>query len=276
MLDVSIVIVNYNARGLLRQCLKSIFDNLTLPRDKATVVVIDNNSNDDSVAMVREQFPEARLIPLEHNGGYAKAVNFGIRSVESRYYLILNMDTTLVQPRTIERMVEFMDTHPKVGLAGPKLINPNGTTQASSCMFPKFVYPLYRRTFLGSFSFAKKAISRYLMLDWDHNETRAVDWVIGTGMIVRHEALQHVGLMDERFFMYFEDVDWCRRFWESDWHVMYIHLIEVVHYHGRGSAKQHGLISIMLNRQTRVHIISWLKYVWKYLGKQQIHGKTAT
>lgn len=274
MLDVSIVIVNYNARGLLRQCLRSIFENLTLPDEKATVVVIDNNSSDDSVAMVREQFPRARLIPLEHNGGYAKAVNHGIRSVESRYYLILNMDTTLVQPRTIERMVEFMDAHTKVGLAGPKLINPNGSTQASSCTFPKFAYPLYRRTFLGSLGFAKKAISQYLMLNWDHNETRPVDWVIGTGMIVRHEALQHIGLMDERFFMYFEDVDWCRRFWQAGWQIKYIHTIEVVHYHGRESAKQHGMISVMLNKQTRIHVVSWFKYVIKYLGRENPHVKT--
>ncbi len=267
MNDLSIIIVNYNARGLLRQCLRSLFNSLAGATIKWSITVVDNNSHDDSTAMVREQFPEVRLIPLEYNGGYAKGVNVGIKSTECRYYLILNMDTTIVQPRALERMVEFMDAHPAVGLAGPKLINADGTTQASCCRFPKFLYPVYRRTFFGKLPFAKRAIRDFLMLDWNHNETIPVDWVIGTGMIVRHDALEHVGLMDERFFMYYEDVDWCRRFWEHDWKVMYISDTEIVHYHGRGSAKQSGVISVILNRQTRIHITSWFKYVIKYAGK---------
>lgn len=272
MLDLSIVIVNYNARGLLRQCLKSLFKNLDGTHISYKVIVVDNNSHDDSIAMVREQYPQVRLIPLEENRGYAKGVNVGIKSIECRYYLILNMDTTIVQSRAIERMVEYMDANGKVGLAGPKLINPDSTTQASSCLFPKFMYPLYRRTFLGRLPFARSAISSYLMLDWDHNETQSVDWVIGTGMIVRNDALQHVGLMDERFFMYFEDVDWCRRFWLHGWHVSYIADIEIVHYHSRESAKQSGMISVLLNRQTRIHITSWFKYIMKYLGKDVPHA----
>ena len=129
--------------------------------------------------MVREEFPQVRLIPLENNLGYAKGANIGIKSIECRYYLILNMDTTIVQEHAIERMINFMDNNRSVGLAGPKLINPNGTTQASVCTFPKLIYPLYRRTFLGKLPLAKKSIHKYLMLDWNHNDTRKVDWVLG-------------------------------------------------------------------------------------------------
>lgn len=272
MHDLSIIIVNYNARGLLRQCLRSLFTNLQDTRISYTVTVVDNNSTDGSTAMVREQFSTARLIPLESNGGYAKGVNIGVKSLESRYYLILNMDTTIVQSRALERMVIYMDQHADVGLAGPKLINPDGTTQASCCSFPKFLYPIYRRTFIGRLPFAKKAIREYLKLDWNHDETTAVDWVIGTGMIVRHDALQHVGLMDERFFMYYEDVDWCRRFWEHGWKVHYIHDIEIVHYHGRESAKKSGMISLLLSASTRTHVTSWIKYVIKYFGRGHPHG----
>ncbi|MDD5039842.1 MAG: glycosyltransferase family 2 protein [Patescibacteria group bacterium] len=271
MIDLSIVIVNYNARGLLRQCLKSIISSLRSSNLHYSVIVVDNNSADGSIDMVRETYPEARLVPLKTNDGYAAAVNIGITSIESRYYLVLNMDTTIVQPNALQRMVEFMDAHPRVGLAGPKLINPNGTTQVSSCTFPKLLYPLYRRTMLGKLPNAKKAIREYLMLDWDHADSRPVDWVIGTGMIIRDDAIKQVGLMDERFFMYFEDVDWCRRFWENDWSVFYIASIEIVHYYSRDSAKRHGIIS-MIGRQTRVHIMSWLKYVIKYIGRETPHA----
>lgn len=108
------------------------------------------------------------------------------------------------------------------------------------------------------------------MLDWDHHETRPVPWVIGTGMILRGKALKQVGLMDERFFMYFEDVDLCRRFWENDWEVYYLAHIEIVHYYGRDSAKHTGFISIF-NKLTRIHVISWLKYFIKYLGHKKIN-----
>jgi len=272
MLDLSIVIINYNSRGLLRQCLRSIFSNLKQSQLQYKVVVVDNNSQDSSVDMVREGFPAVRIIPLEKNLGYAKAVNIGIKSIEGRYYLILNMDTTIVQKKAFEHMVEFMDQHPSAGLAGPKLINPNGTTQISCCQFPKFFYPLYRRTLLNKLPIAKKAIRDYLMLDWDHKNSRPIDWVIGTGMIVRHKAIKQVGLMDERFFMYFEDVDWCRRFWINNWKIYYISDIEIVHYYSRDSAKQMGIISLF-NKQTRVHITSWIKYFIKYLGHEKPNAK---
>ena len=273
MLDLSIVIVNYNARGLLRQCLKSIQSNLQESQLSHKIIVVDNNSKDSSIEMVREVFPGVRLIPLEKNLGYARAVNIGIKSIECRYYLVLNMDTTIVQENAFDRMVSFMDAHAYVGLAGPKLINPNGSTQASTCTFPKLLYPLYRRTIFRKFPAAKKAIREFLMLDWDHNTSMRVEWVIGTGMIVRNEALKQVGLMDERFFMYFEDVDWCRRFWENNWYVYYIADIEIVHYYSRDSAKKMGIISV-LSKQTRVHITSWLKYVIKYLGKERPNVNT--
>ncbi len=277
MLDLSIVIVNYNARGLLRQCLKSLFANLQHSSQlHYKIVVVDNFSKDGSVDLVRGEFPSVRLIPLEKNLGYAKAVNIGIKSIEGEYYLILNMDTTIVQDGALEKLVGYMNRHTDIGLAGPKLINPNGSTQASCCTFPKFLYPLYRRTFLRRMPFAKKAMTKFLMLDWDHQTTRDVDWVIGTGMIVRNTAIKQVGLMDERFFMYFEDVDWCRRFWNNNWKVRYIADIEIVHYYSRDSAKKLGIISI-LNKQTRVHISSWLKYIVKYIGQKNKHiknGKT--
>lgn len=271
MLDISIVMVNYNARGLLRQCLRSLFNNLQGTSLQYKMVVVDNNSHDGSIDMVREEFPSVRLIPLEENGGYAKGVNVGIKSIEARYFLVVNMDTTIVQPRALDRMVEYMDAHPSIGLAGPKLINPNGSTQVSCCLFPKFLFPLYRRTFFRLFKFARIAIRDYLMLDWDHNSIKAIDWVMGTGMIVRNEAIKQVGLMDERFFMYFEDVDWCRRFWESKWSVYYLADIEIVHYHSRDSAKSMGFLSLT-NRSTRVHVYSWFKYFFKYLGRKPVHA----
>lgn len=272
MLDLSVIIVNYNSHGLLKRCLKSLLAQLGESSLRYKIIVVDNHSRDGSVDMVREVFPSVRLIPLSKNVGYARGVNIGIQSIECRYYLILNADTTIVQKHALDRMVSFMDQHPACGVAGPKLINPDGSVQISCLHFPKFWYPLFRRTFIGLLPSAKKAMREYLMVDWDHNQTRPVDWVIGTGMIVRNEALQQVGLMDERFFMYFEDVDWCRRFWNNDWWVYYIADVHIVHYYSRESAKRMGFLSV-LNRQTRVHITSWLKYIFKYLGKKSVHAK---
>jgi len=263
MIDLSVVIVNYNNRGLLRQCLRSLIKNLQNNKLKYKIVVVDNKSSDNSVDMVREEFPMVRLILSEKNLGYAKGVNIGLRSIEGRYYLILNMDTTIVQKDAISNMVDFMDSHPSIGLAGPKLINPNGSIQVSCCRFPKLMYPIFRRTFFRHLYFSKKLLSEYLMLDWKHDSSQPVDWVIGTGMIIRNEAIKQVGLMDERFFMYFEDVDWCRRFWENNWQVYYISSVQIVHYYSRDSAKKMGVVSLF-NRQTRIHIISWFKYFLKY------------
>jgi GT2 family glycosyltransferase len=156
-----------------------------------------------------------------------------------------------------------------VAVAGPKIISPNGELQESCREFitPKVIF--YRRTWLGRFGFAQDAVQENLMLKWDHETVRDVDWIMGSSMLVRKKAIDEIGSMDERFFMYMEDMDWCRRFWEKGWKVCYVPQSEMVHYYQRMSGRQNGIYILAGNKLARIHLVSGIKYFWKYLWKQR-------
>ncbi len=261
--DLSIIIVNYKEPGFLRQCLKGI--GLSQPKLTYEIIVVDSASGDHSVAMVREHFPTVNLLPQTRNRGFAVGVNLALRVARGRYTLILNPDMA-VFAGTLESLVTYLDTHPDEGAVAPKLLNPDGTIQMSCLLFPTPFIPILRRTPLGKLTFARQILRNYLMLDWDHSSTRPVEWVLGSCMMVRKEAVDAVGPMDERFFMYFEDVDWCRRFWQAGWKVVYLADATMVHYHQRMSAESPGLNGVF-QKLTRIHIQSGLKYFRKYLNQ---------
>jgi GT2 family glycosyltransferase len=138
--------------------------------------------------------------------------------------------------------------------------------QYSCGNFPDWHLPFYRRTFLGKTTLGKKWLKNYLMMDWDHNQNKEVDWLFGACLLIRHQALTKVGLLDERFFLYLEDTDWCRRFWENNYQVVYFAQAKVIHYHRRSSAENTGLTGLF-SRAGRIHLSSFIKYFLKYLGK---------
>jgi len=261
-MDLSIIVLNYKSKGLLKQCIKGVkLLNLKLNYE---IIVVDNNSQDSSVDMIKEQFTDIKLIVSEKNIGCAGGNNLGIEVSQGKYIMILNPDIAVFE-KSIEIMYKFMENNPDVALIGPKLINPDGTTQLSCYKFPSYFVPIYRRLPLGRLPFARKTLKDYLMTEADHNKNQMVDWVLGACMMVRKEAIDKVGLMDERFFMYFEDVDWCRRFWQAGYKVYYIADAEMVHYHQRLSAMNPGLQGLF-TKATRIHISSWNKYFAKYMG----------
>ncbi len=261
-MDLSIIILNYKTRGLLKQCLKGI-GLFHLPF-KFEIIVVDNHSNDGTETMMQQEFPDVTFIKSETNRGFAGGMNLGIRKAQGNYFLLLNTDIAILD-NAIARLHTFMEQHQSVGIAGPKLLNPDGSVQLSCYRFPTFFIPLLRRTPIGKLPFAKRRLQQYLMLDFDHAIDRPVDWFVGACMIVRRSAFEKVGPMDERFFLYFEDVDWCRRFWEAGFDVYYIAHIELVHYHKRESAANPGLKGLF-SYPTRIHTASWLKYFAKYFG----------
>ncbi len=261
MLDLSIIIVNYRSRGLVRTCLRGIArSNISRPYE---VIVVDNASNDGCVDMVWEEFPEVRVIASEANRGLASGNNLGIRAARGKYYLIINPDIALF-PGMVERLIEYLEANPSVALAGPKLINPDNTIQHSIYRFPTLLVPLYRRTPLAHLPSARNALQSYLMFDHDRNVSGPVDWVLGACMLVRREACEKIGEMDERYFLYFEDVDWCRRFWAAGYEVHYVSDAQLVHYHRRLSAESPGLSGVF-TKATRIHITSGIRYFLKYL-----------
>lgn len=266
MKDITVVIVNYKMHEMIRACLASLHKDLaSSSRPPSThVVVVDNASQDGVEALMREQYPQYTCIVNARNEGYGSAVNKGIRAATARYYFVLNPDTVFVEPRTLERLLAFMDQHQKIGMIAPKLLNADGSLQYSCNRFPYFAEQLLRRTTLGKYAWVERRIGRLLMKDFDHKKTQPVDWVIGSAMFIRASALERTGLMDERFFMYFEDTDWCRRFWEHHLPVYYVHDIVLIHRHMRGSARVPGLKALFVNRLARVHVVSWIKYMWKW------------
>jgi GT2 family glycosyltransferase len=231
-LVLSVQIVNWNAREHLRQALRSLFENA--PPFPFEVLVLDNASWDGSVQMVEKEFPQVRLLVSEVNLGFAKGHNELARHARGRYLFILNPDT-VVMPDALTRLVQFAEAHPEAGIIGPKLLNPDGSLQYSCRRFPNPVAAIFRNTPLGRLFPHNRYTRDYLMLDWDHNSVREVDWVSGAAMLVRREVYEQLGGFDEQFFIYVEDVDLCYRAWQAGWRVLYYPDAVIVHSIGRST-----------------------------------------
>lgn len=274
MFDINIIIVTYKMKADLAKCFDSFFPDLLNSNINVNVTVVDNASGDDLGDWLKEKYPTVKFILQLGNVGFGKSQNAGIQAVEAKYYFVLNSDTYFFPGQnTIKRLYDFMDAHPKIGMIGPKMIYPDGSLQHSCYRFPTFWQPLYSRTVLGAREKGQGKNGKFLMKDFDHNKTQPVDWIMGSAMFVRGEAIAQVGGFDDRFFMYYEDSDWCRRFWEAGWPVYYVHDIVIEHRHGRGSAKVSGILKALIkNRLARVHLTSWLKYMWKWRGNYRYYA----
>lgn len=258
-MKLSIIILNYKTRGLLRQCLKAIYQNP--PDFSYEVIVIDNNSYDGSQEMTQCEFTSVKFLALDKNYGYAGGNNRGLRAASGEFLAILNPDI-LIRAEALTKLVKFMEENQNVGIVGPKLLNPDGTLQYSCFHFPKLQTPIYRRTILGYLPFAKAEARRYLMADWAHNTPRDVDWLLGGALVIRRQAYEAVGELDERFFLYFDEVDYARRMHQAGRRVVYYPQAEMVHFHQRESAG--SLWSLFTNKVTRIHVYSGIKYFWKW------------
>jgi hypothetical protein len=229
--DLSIIIVNWNTADDLRECLISLKESSPAGME---VIVVDNASSDKSAEVIEAKFPWARLIKNSENLGFSKACNQGIETAQGRYILLLNPDS-IVQPGALRALIRFGDENPKAGIIGPKILNPDGSLQYSCRHFPTLQAGIFRNTILGKF-FPNNPYTRdYLMLHWDHSETVEVDWVSGAALFIRRELLDDIGGLDERFFMYCEDVDIAYRAKQKGWRVMYFPGAAVIHARARSS-----------------------------------------
>lgn len=262
MIDLSIIIVNYNSKEKTLACLISLnradFAGLT-----NEVILVDNNSSESIEFEARTIIDGLVFIKNPANIGMGAGNNVGIRRSTGEFVLVLNPDTE-VKPDAIRTMVAYLRDNPGVGLVGPELIYPDGTPQDSCYRYPNLVLPLVRRTFLGGF--AKDYLDYYLMKNLDLTKPQAVDWIMGSCLLMRRSVLDQVGLFDERFFMYLEDTDLCRRINNAGYKVVYLPSARVVHHHGRASAKKHWFVALFANKMSRVHLYSLIKYSikWKF------------
>jgi N-acetylglucosaminyl-diphospho-decaprenol L-rhamnosyltransferase len=238
LLDLSIVIVNWNTRELLRDCLTSLYAS---EGDFAfQVVVVDNCSQDGTCSMVGDEFPQVHVIESEINGGYAYANNLGLRRLVARYFLLLNPDTILPS-HALQGMLEFMDAHPEVGIAGPKLVMSDGSLDlACRRSFPTVENSCYKLSGLSRLFPNSRRFGAYNLTYLDPDEASEVDSVVGAFMMVRREVVEDVGGLDEEFFMYAEDLDWALRAKQARWKVYYYPEITVLHYKRQASDQNAG------------------------------------
>ncbi|MBI3891535.1 MAG: sugar transferase [Candidatus Wallbacteria bacterium] len=255
-MQLSIVIVNYDTSSMLRESLGSVLRESS--GLDAECIVVDNHSPDGSARMVATEFPGVQLIANSVNVGFSTGVNQGLARARGEYVLVLNADT-LMLAGSIRALVDFMDDHPDCGIAGPRLQYGDGRLQPSCRTFYSFKTLLLRRTALGRLLPDHPEARRHMMLDWNHGSVRKVDWVLGAAMMVRRRALEHVGPMDERYFLYLEDVDWCYRMKQAGWAVYFCPYSRVVHYYRQGS-RDAGLF----NPDLWIHLESAVRYYDKW------------
>ena len=275
--ELSIIIVHHQTPELLKLCLKSLKDSTVGKQEiNKEIIVVDSTISRKARDLIREHYPEVKYLPYQENLGYSRGVNIGIQNSQGDYILILNPDVVFTKD-ALGVMLDYMKKHPDIGMLGPKVLNFNGTAQRTYFRFYKPITIIARRLWLGRFKPFKKALYEFLMADSDPDKVQTPDWLMGSVLMVNRQALKKVGGMDERFFMYFEDVDWARRFWHNDYKVVYYPKAVVYHYHQRESKSRLGLLDALFNKKTRWHIASAVKFFWKYrdLSKASCSNKFA-
>ena len=262
-MDISIVIVNYKSKDLTLNCLKSIKD-ADWPGLDYEIIVVDNYSADLSSSDL-EPFGEIKYIMNGRNKGFGAANNQGIRQAQGKYIVMMNPDTVALKD-VFYKLFDFMEKHPRVGAVGPKQFNPDQTMQDTCFRWPGFLTPLYRRTPLGRLGPARKDLDRFLYKSYDKNSLKEVDWLLGSFLFCQAEALRQAGAFDEKFFLYFEDTDLCRRLWDLGYKVVYHPGAQIIHNHRRQSART-PWYKFFINQAAWHHIFSWFRYLWKWSGK---------
>lgn len=264
--ELTIAVNGYRSPEILRLCLQSIDKEMAGTGIDYEVLVADSATLEDTEMLMREEFPTVRFFPFQENVGFKTLVNVSIEQARGEYVFLVNSDI-LLSPGSVPMMLDYLKQHPEIGLLGPKQFNFNGSLQESCFHFYRLQTILYRRTWFGKLPFGKRHLRWFTLADQDLTKARAVDWIIGSAMLVSRDKALEVGPMDDRFFLYMEDVDWCRRFWERGFKVVHFPDTFVYHYHGKGSARGGFFGSLLFNRLTWYHIASALRYFWKYRHK---------
>jgi len=265
-MDLSIIILKYKQQKIFQLCLENLIKaKINLDYE---IIIIDNNSQDNSfeyLEKIKKDYPEIEIVLNDKNSGYAKANNQAVKQAKGDYVLIFNPDV-IVSPGAIEEMLAFLKKNDDIGLIAPQLLNQDKIIQFSCYRFPKLITPAIRRTFLYRLPWFKNELKRYLMQDFNHQEIREVDWLIGACLMIKKDFLKEIGYFDERYFLYFEDVDLAKKVWQARKKVVYFPKAKMVHFHRRLSA-DFLFFPSLFRKITWIHIFSALKYFWKWRGK---------
>jgi GT2 family glycosyltransferase len=233
-MDLSVIIVSWNVKGLLAECLASVYDALGRSHLACEILVVDNASSDGSPEMVRERFPQVLLLANAENKGFAAANNQAMAQAQGRLVLLLNPDT-VVRRDALDILVRFMDETPTAGMAGPRLVYPDGRFQHAAFRFPTLAqaffdfFPMHYRLLESPLN------GRYSRSLYTAGRPFVIDHPLGACMMVRRQAIDEVGGMDEGFFMYCEEIDWAMRLKRAGWEIYCVPAAEVVHYAGQST-----------------------------------------
>ncbi len=238
-MDLTISIVNANNSNLLEILLTSIYAHTH--RISFEIIVIDNASEDDSIKMMEEKFPYVKIIKNTTCFGFAKNHNQVLKNISAKYAVLLNDDTILLND-ALDKMVAFLDENPQAGIVGPRVLNRDKSLQLSARAFPSLdiriiIAGMFHNTFLGRLFPHNSFTRHYLLLDWDHNNIREIDWVSGCCLMVRKDTLDKIGLLDEQFVMFVEDVDFCFRAKREGYKTFYLPSAEILHIQGAATSR---------------------------------------
>jgi GT2 family glycosyltransferase len=260
--DFSIIIVNWKVRALLEKCLDSIYKN-----DQGInleVIVVDNDSRDGTSEMVMMQYPEVKMIALAHNSGFAKANNLAISQARGKYLFVLNPDTEIL-PNFFSITKQFLDNHPAVSIMGPKILNPDKTLQLSIRKFPNLLSQVFIMLKLRNILVDSKLLANYLLLDFDYSKEQDVEQIMGAAMVIRSEVLDKIGLFDERFFVWFEEIDLCKRAHQAGFRIRYFPDAQIIHHGGSSFNKSKVFYKQLIFNNSLIKYFFKHKPIWQLL-----------
>jgi GT2 family glycosyltransferase len=251
-LDLSIILINYRMKGMLTKCISSILKTQNFKNYE--IILVNKPCGDDTEYFIKHEFPSVRIISHD-KFGVAEMRNVGIRNSNGRYLLMLDTDTEVKSDFT--NIIKFMKNHQDAGALGPKLVAPDLSLQYSCRTFYDIKTTFFRRTFLGDLFPKHRVLRKHLMLDWDHNDIKQVDWVQGACFFMSRKAITNVGLFDEFSPFGCEDVAWCSKARQKGWNVYYFPEVKVIHNYQRSSRS-------LFSKRATEHLISFIKYYIKY------------
>ena len=267
---LSIIINHYQSPEVLKLCLNYLKKNAPLGSE---VIVTDSATDEKTEDLMRYDFPEVTFLASKENIGFAKSVNRGILRAKGDFFLIINADVIISKKDAIPKILASMEESADIGVLAPRLLNINGEHQSSCFRFYSPLTILARHTPFGKTVWGRKELERFLIKDAPRSGGAfGVDWLMGSALLVRREAYEQVGPLNENYFMYFEDTDWCRSFWEKGWKVVYYPETFFYHYHFQASKKRGALLDLFMNKYARTHLLSALKYFKKYGLKVPRYG----
>ena len=261
----AIITVSHN--DLNEQYFTSLKAAIANTKERVQLIVVDNASTAYTANELVDQHFEKDAVTILRNGdfGFGRSSNRGIREARAQYILFLNPDTVIADDHFFDNLKTFLDANPQAGIVAPRIHHFDGELQETCRRFPRWFMPFIQRTGLGKSSFGERYASSFLMRDYDHQKARMVDWAQGSALCISQPLLEELGGFDDRFWMYFEDIDLCRRVWNTGHPVYYVPEVYIRHAYGKASeGKRHFLWTALTNPMAHAHILSWLKYQWKW------------